>query len=71
MLYRITRRDIDDETISYEYLCGTRNLGKRCYSLIAYEKQDIVYIAKLCFSLKALFICLRHPVTDHYNLTSE
>ncbi len=71
MLYRITRRDIDSEAVSYEYLCGTRNLGKRCHSLVAYEGQEIVDIVKICFSLKALFICLRHPVADRYNLTSK
>lgn len=69
MLYRIKRIYIDD-SISYEYLFGTRNLGKRIYSLMNFEDMEVLEVVRLCFSFKALKICLRHVISDRKNLTA-
>ena len=71
MLYRIERCYTGDASISYEYLFGTRNLGKRIFSLVNYEDTEIMGIVRLCFSFKALKICLRHVVSDKKNLTAK
>lgn len=69
MLYRIKRLYIDG-SVSYEYLFGARTLGKRIFSLMNFEDMEVLEVVHLCFSFKALKICLRHVVSDRKNLTA-
>lgn len=70
MLYRIDRMDTDGNK-SYEYICGKRILGKRCYELIAHEKMEVLYIAKLVWSFKAFKVCFSHTISSHHNMTCK
>ena len=70
MLYRIDRMDINGNK-SYEYVCGKRTLGNRCYELVTHEEMDILHIAKLVWSFKAFKVCLSLTVSNHYNMTSK
>lgn len=71
MLYRIDRWNRFSKSVTHEYLFGTRNLGKRIFSLVNYEDEEIINVVRLCFSFKALKICLRHVVSDKKNLTAK
>lgn len=61
MLYKIKRRYING-SITYEYLFGTRTLGKRIFSLMNFEDMEILEVVRLHFSFKVLKICLRHII---------
>lgn len=52
----------------YQYVFGIRNVGKACLGID--ENTHVVHIAKLNFSFKGLYVCLKNTVSYFKNLTN-
>ena len=55
----------------YEYVAGTRKLGKTIFEG-TYSGENIVRdVVKLYFSPRALWVCLKNVKSSYYNQTSR
>ena len=55
----------------YEYVLGDRMLGRAIRNALTYwDDMRLVAVNKLCFSFKAIRICMLHSKSSRKNLTS-